>query len=143
MKRVIITLILLMFAFVGNGLLAALGISLMAFKTAGGVLLFMIALDMVFEKRRHPRVHVRWTAIVETRRGPIEAKTRNISLGGAFIEYPERAELEDNFAIIFKPSEERTFSVVGEKVWCGNINKHLLNELPIVNTSHASMLIFI
>ena len=41
------TVILLMFAFVGNGLLKALGISLMAFKTAGGVLLFMIALDMI------------------------------------------------------------------------------------------------
>jgi len=49
------TIILLMFAFVGNGLLSALGISLMAFKTAGGVLLFLIALDMVFEKRTERR----------------------------------------------------------------------------------------
>jgi multiple antibiotic resistance protein len=49
------TVILLMFAFVGNGLLKALGISLMAFKTAGGVLLFMIALDMIFEKRTERR----------------------------------------------------------------------------------------
>lgn len=49
------TIILLLFAFMGNSLLAALGISLMAFKTAGGVLLFMIALDMVFEKRTERR----------------------------------------------------------------------------------------
>lgn len=49
------TTILLLFAFMGNGLLSALGISLNAFKTAGGVLLFLIALDMVFEKRTERR----------------------------------------------------------------------------------------
>ncbi len=49
------TIILLLFAFVGNGLLAALGISLLAFKAAGGVLLFMIAVEMVFEKRTERR----------------------------------------------------------------------------------------
>lgn len=49
------SIILLTFALMGNGLLKALGISLMAFKTAGGVLLFMIALDMVFEKRTERR----------------------------------------------------------------------------------------
>ncbi|WP_204602275.1 MarC family protein [Paremcibacter congregatus] len=48
-------IILLLFAFLGSGFLSALGISMMAFKTAGGVLLFMIALEMVFEKRTERR----------------------------------------------------------------------------------------
>lgn len=48
-------IILLLFAFLGNGLLSALGISMTAFKTAGGFLLFMIALEMVFEKRTERR----------------------------------------------------------------------------------------
>lgn len=47
--------ILLVFAFGGQPLLAALGISLDAFRTAGGLLLFLIALDMVFEKRTERR----------------------------------------------------------------------------------------
>ena len=48
-------LILLLFAFLGNQLLKSLGIGMMAFKTAGGVLLFMIALEMVFERRTERR----------------------------------------------------------------------------------------
>lgn len=48
-------IILLLFAFFGGKLLSALGISMMAFKTAGGILLFIIALEMVFEKRTERR----------------------------------------------------------------------------------------
>jgi multiple antibiotic resistance protein len=50
--------ILLAFAAVGEPFLHALGISLDAFRVAGGIMLFLIALDMVFEtrvKRREER----------------------------------------------------------------------------------------
>lgn len=47
--------ILLTFAIFGEDLLRALGISLDAFRTAGGIMLFLIALDMVFEKRTERR----------------------------------------------------------------------------------------
>jgi multiple antibiotic resistance protein len=40
--------ILLVFALVGTALLEALGIGLPAFRIAGGVLLFLLALDMIF-----------------------------------------------------------------------------------------------
>ena len=42
--------ILLVFAAVGKPLLAYLGISLAAFRTAGGVLLLLIAIDLVFAR---------------------------------------------------------------------------------------------
>lgn len=42
--------IILVFGLVGRGLLEHLGISLSAFRVAGGVLLFLIALDMVFAR---------------------------------------------------------------------------------------------
>lgn len=51
------TLIMLLFAFGGAWLLEAMHISIDAFRAAGGVLLFMIALDMVFEKRTERREH--------------------------------------------------------------------------------------
>ena len=42
--------VLIMFSFIGPWLLTALGISLEAFRIAGGVLLFLIAMDMLFAK---------------------------------------------------------------------------------------------
>lgn len=47
--------VLFMFGIFGEGFLAALGISLAAFRIAGGVLVFLIAIDMVFEKRTERR----------------------------------------------------------------------------------------
>jgi multiple antibiotic resistance protein len=47
--------ILLMFGVFGEAFLGALGISLDAFRIAGGIMLFLIALDMVFEKRTERR----------------------------------------------------------------------------------------
>ena len=49
------TLILLVFALFGEQLLSALGIGLDAFRIAGGIMLFLIALEMVFEKRTQRR----------------------------------------------------------------------------------------
>jgi multiple antibiotic resistance protein len=47
--------ILLFFGLFGEDLLRALGVSLSAFRIAGGILLFLIAIDMVFEKRTERR----------------------------------------------------------------------------------------
>jgi multiple antibiotic resistance protein len=49
--------ILLFFGLLGEDLLRALGISLSAFRIAGGIMLFLIAIDMVFEKRTERREH--------------------------------------------------------------------------------------
>jgi multiple antibiotic resistance protein len=49
------TVILLVFGIFGERLLGALGISLDSFRIAGGIMLFMIAVDMVFEKRTQRR----------------------------------------------------------------------------------------
>lgn len=50
-------IILFSFAVFGEAFLGALGISLDAFRVAGGIMLFLIALEMVFEKRTERRTH--------------------------------------------------------------------------------------
>ena len=52
---VVAAIILFVFAAVGEALLNALGVSLSAFRIAGGIMLFLIALEMVFEKRTERR----------------------------------------------------------------------------------------
>lgn len=52
--------ILMFFALLGRPMLHALGISLASFRIAGGIMLFIIAVDMVFERRterREKRAH--------------------------------------------------------------------------------------
>jgi len=48
-------LILLIFALFGEAVLGFIGISMPAFRVAGGVLLFLTALDMLFERRTKRR----------------------------------------------------------------------------------------
>ena len=48
-------LILFVFALFGEALLKGLGSSLASFRIAGGIMLFLIALEMVFEKRTERR----------------------------------------------------------------------------------------
>jgi multiple antibiotic resistance protein len=47
--------ILMFFALLGKPMLHALGISLASFRIAGGILLFYIAVDMIFERRTERR----------------------------------------------------------------------------------------
>ena len=51
----IAALILTLFAFLGEGVLNFLGISMPAFRIAGGILLLLTALDMLFERRTQRR----------------------------------------------------------------------------------------
>lgn len=48
-------LILAIFAFFGNAVLEFVGISLPAFRVSGGILLFLTAMDMLFERRTKRR----------------------------------------------------------------------------------------
>lgn len=52
---VIATLLLALFGLLGDKILAVIGISMPAFRISGGILLFVTALDMLFERRTQRR----------------------------------------------------------------------------------------
>ena len=52
---IIAAILLTMFGFAGEALLGFIGISMPAFRIAGGILLFLTALDMLFERRTQRR----------------------------------------------------------------------------------------
>lgn len=57
--------ILAAFALFGDGILGLLGISIGAFRIAGGMLLFWIAFEMIFEKRQERKEKAGGTAITK------------------------------------------------------------------------------
>jgi multiple antibiotic resistance protein len=64
------TIVLLGFAFGGEWLLGKLHVSLDSFRLAGGVLLFLIAVDMLFEKRTERREERNEKVLAEAARHP-------------------------------------------------------------------------
>lgn len=52
---VIATVLLMLFGLAGEAILSGIGISISAFRIAGGLLLFLTALDMLFERRTERR----------------------------------------------------------------------------------------
>lgn len=57
--------ILVVFALVGRAILTTLGITLPAFRVAGGLLLFFIAFEMVFERRQERHKKASDTAVTK------------------------------------------------------------------------------
>jgi len=74
------------------------------------------------DKRLHPRILVNWPVVILTPEGAINGETRNISVGGACIQYSEEADLNGELHIVFEHSEQRSISVNGRKAWAGNFN---------------------
>jgi len=72
---------------------------------------------MSIERRLHPRILVNWPATLHNVQGSIEGETKDISVDGVFIFLSEKPKVGVNFPILIKPSDGRSISVVGKKVW--------------------------
>lgn len=105
--------LLALFALAGAGILSVFGITLPAFRVAGGLLLFWIAFEMIFEKRqqRHENTAVKAISADEVRSAAVfplaipliagpGAISATILLSGQFAEAGPRAALIGIIALI-------------------------------------------
>lgn len=69
------------------------------------------------EKRQGPRIDILWPVLMETSRGEVKAKIKDLSLGGAFIACQEPLPLKEQFSLIINMPDQKPLTLVSEVVW--------------------------
>jgi hypothetical protein len=73
------------------------------------------------ERRTYPRAEIRWPVTIESARGTIEAKLRNLGIGGAYIHCEETPEAGERISLTIRPPESSVLKVIAEVVWAGKV----------------------
>jgi hypothetical protein len=68
------------------------------------------------EKRKLPRIEVRWPVTMITEKGSVEGEARNITLEGVFIQCVERLSLNETYRLVIRPGVEK-IEVMGKLLW--------------------------
>lgn len=69
------------------------------------------------EKRRHPRIPVRWPVTIITEQGTIEGESRNITVAGVFVHCQEEIHENEVHQMIIKIPKQESILVKGRVVW--------------------------
>ena len=69
------------------------------------------------EKRRHPRIPVRWPVTIITEKGTIEGESRNITIAGVFIHCQEEIHENEVHQMIIKIPKQESILLKGRVVW--------------------------
>ena len=73
------------------------------------------------ERRIYPRAEIRWPVTIKTAQDTIEAKLRNLGVGGAYIHCdrsPEPGEIVD---LILQTPTGASLEITAEVVWAGKV----------------------
>lgn len=73
-------------------------------------------LNEFVEKRKLPRIEVRWPVTLVTEKGSVEGEARNITVEGVFIHCLERLSVNDTYRLLLKPAGE-PIEVIGKLLW--------------------------
>jgi hypothetical protein len=68
------------------------------------------------EKRKLPRIEVRWPVTMITEKGSVEGEARNITIEGVFIHCVEKLSLNETYRLVIRPAGEQ-IEVMGKLLW--------------------------
>jgi hypothetical protein len=68
------------------------------------------------EKRKLPRIEVRWPVTLTTENGAVEGEARNIAIEGVFIHCRKRLNVNETYRLLIKPAEEE-IEVMAKLIW--------------------------
>ena len=69
------------------------------------------------EKRKHPRIPVRWPVTIITEKGTIEGESRNITIAGVFVHCQEEIHENEVHQLIIKIPKQESILVKGRVAW--------------------------
>ena len=68
------------------------------------------------EKRKLPRIEVRWPVTMMTEKGSVDGEARNITVEGVFIHCMERLSVNETYRLLIKPAGDE-IEVMGKLLW--------------------------
>ena len=73
------------------------------------------------ERRIYPRAEIRWPVVIKTSEDTIEAKLRNLGVGGAYIHCDRAPEPGEVVTLTLKPPSGPSLEITAEVVWAGKV----------------------
>ena len=73
------------------------------------------------ERRSYPRAEIRWPVTIKTEEGIIEAKLRNLGIGGAYIHCEEVLEPGEAVTLTIQPPTGSPITLTAKVIWAGKV----------------------
>lgn len=73
------------------------------------------------ERRSYPRAEIRWPVTIKTDEGVIEAKLRNLGIGGAYIHCEEVLEPGEAVTLRIQPPTGSPLTIAAKVIWAGKV----------------------
>ena len=73
------------------------------------------------ERRSYQRAEIRWPVTIRTDQDVIEAKLRNLGIGGAYIHCEEVLEPGEAVTLTIQPPTGSPLTIIAKVVWAGKV----------------------